>query len=355
MNRSIKIAAVCLIMAAPAQAQILGKLKNIAGKVDNAVKKTAGNVDKVTGTSVSSQIPGSDNNSYFSDNSITFSKTRNGAAEKNFTVNDNLYATVKLRKPLIDFLKSEGIENEPFYRMPVSLIYIKDNAARGEYTTVKIPKSDYGKTTLVLDILPAKGDAKSEYISGGQLKSAIARTLSSFDASSYTENEYGNRPFHFTFGQNDEYHGAFNFSVTNKAEQKIIAQRATQGQDAMGEVIASSTTLPPEFSRAGKFADPQLSMANIRKMLGGGGVTLLKVVVEDISGGDYNIKKNALDIPEYKITAKPVWVAYKDTDGKCYFTRNYFTRNYEGGGKYGPLDVAATTASQTQIACENIK
>lgn len=83
-------------------------------------------------------------------------------------------------------------------------------------------------------------------------------------------------------------------------------------------------------------------------------MTILKLTIDAAGGNDYNINKNELDIPTIKVTNKPVWLAFKE-DGKCYFTKKYFTRDYEGGGKYGQLELAASTASVTPIACENIK
>lgn len=358
MKNFIKISslAICLMSSTNAEAQILGKLKDAANKIDQAaknVKKSAKTVDNTAGTNISSKVPAGEK-SYYSDNSITFSKSRNGSAEKNFSVNDNIYATVKLDKPLINQLKDEGVDSEPFYMMPVSLVYIINGAARGEHTSVKINKEDYGKTTLVLDILPAKGDAKSQYLTGGRYKAAIARPLSAFDEYEGTEAAYGTQKFDFTFGPNDEYHGAFNFTVKNKAEQKMMASRAVDGQNAMSEAIASETTLPEQFKSSGKFSDPALSLANIRKMIEYPGMTILKLVIDSSGGSDYHINKNALDVPTLKMTNKPVWLAYKE-DGKCYFTKKYFTRDYEGGGKYGPLELAVSTANVTPIACENIK
>ena len=357
MKKLIKILAIfVLCFSVPAQAQFLNKLKEKAQKTLNKVDETAKSVDKVTGSKTSSKIPNStsDISNSFSGGSITFSKTRGGATEKNFSVNDNLYATVNLEEPLINYLKEEGEENEPFKMIPVSLIYVIDGAARGEFTSVKIPKEDYTKKTLILDILPAKGDAKSQYLNGGKYKSAIARPLSAFDALSYTEMPYGTQRFDFSFGINSEHKGSFNFTVKNKAEQKIIAKRAQEGQDAMSDAIAQETTLPAEFQKQGKFSDPQLSLANIRKMVSYPEMTILKLVIDASGGNDYHINKNELDIPTMKVTNKPVWLAYKQ-DGKCFYMKRYFTRQYEGSGKYGPLEVATTTASIVPIACENIK
>lgn len=363
MKNLIKGAAVAmLVMFAPANAQInLGKLKDkvqkVTDKVDQATKK-AGNVgskaQSVSRGDISGVTSSGGSNEFYDDNSITFSKTRGGKAEKNFTINDNIYATVTLKQPLINFLKEEGLENEPYYEMPISLVYIINRAARGEFSSVRIPKSDYNKKTLVLDILPGKGEAQSQYLAGGKYSSRIAQPLSAFDDGGLTNATYGTQQFDFTFGPNNMYHGAFNFTVKNRAEQKIMAQRVTDAQDDMGVAIAKDVQLPEQFKSSGKFSDPALSLANIRKMIEYPGMTILKLTIDPSGGSDYNINKNALDVPVLKMTNKPVWLAYKE-DGKCYFTKKYFTRNYEGGGKYGPLELATSTASVTLIACENIK
>lgn len=63
------------------------------------------------------------------------------------------------------------------------------------------------------------------------------------------------------------------------------------------------------------------------------------------------IVKNEFDIPKYKYHV--IWVAYKDTEGKCYKAPVYATYNYLGGGSY---ETSATYSADAPIemACENV-
>lgn len=334
----------------------LGKLKDKAAGALKKTEKVAEKVKQTTGKdlSVKNTVERKVNNAVSdATGNIWFSKTRDGKAEKNFTSADNIYAHIKLSKPLGEVLEDVRMNISGEVKVPTSLTYVLGNAQYGEYVTYKVSKDDLSKTEFILDILPGS-DAKSQYFQGGY-KNHIGRVFNSWDKDGMaSEIPFGSQRFEMTFVDGSMYEGAFNFTVKNKQELASVKKRIEGVDNAMDDAIASQMTLPENFKKSGKFADPALTMPKIKEMIQWEGMTILKIAIENIGGSDWNVNKDEYDLPLRKVSNKPVWVAYKDK-GKCYFTKKYFTREYEGGGKYGPVELATSTADVTPIACENIK
>lgn len=318
--------------------KVTDRVKNVTGKEVNVKKTVERKMDNaVTDATVN----------------IWFSKTRNGKAEKNFTSADNIYAHINLGKPLSEVLEDYRIKSEGDIRVTAKLTYEKNNAQYGEYSQYNVPKDELSKSEIILDVLPGN-DAKSQYYQGSY-KNHIGRVFNSWDKDGMaSEIPFGTQRFELVFIADELYSGAFNFTVKNRQELASVKQRIEGVDNAMDNAIASQTILPSNFAKSGKFADPALTMPKIREMIQWEGMTILKIAIENIGGSDWNVNKDEFDIPLRKVSNKPVWVAYKDK-GKCYFTKKYFTREYEGGGKYGPVELATSTADITPIACENIK
>lgn len=350
---------VLLIAVQFANAQILNKVKQKAKQVANEAvsgNKTSaresnsgsGNNGGVVDQAVSSVAPKAKSD-------IIFSTTRGGAAKTEFGLNDNIYGRIMLEQPLQKVLYDLDQDQEPYILIPINLVFYERNAVHGEHVRIKILKEDYTKNYIDFDIIPAVDDIKSEYYLG-ENQWTITGPINYFGDAPSGGPEFGKQEFWVNFGPNNEYKGNFYFTVNNVRESNIVKKRIEELRVGMKSAAAKTTQLPDVFNKpSAKNADPQLSFANIKKMLDAPDFRVLKMVIEENGTADYYIKKNALDVPEYKITARPVWVVYKDDKGQCKFTRYYFQRQYEGGGKYGPLEIATTTADHTLIACENVK
>lgn len=347
--------AIFAIMSFNAQINI-GRLKD---KAQNVIKKTETVTDRVrqtTGKNVNVKETVSrtiENETGGLLENIWFSKTRDGKAEKNFTSGDNIYAHIKLNKPLGQFLDDAGLDRSGENRLQVSLTYLMNNAQYGEFVTYNVSTDDLAKSELILDVLPGS-DAKSQYYMG-TYKNHIGRVFNSWDKDGMaSEIPFGPQKFTMTFIAEDLFRGSFNFTVKNRQELASVKQRVNAVDQAMDQAIAAQTVLPESFKRSGKYADPALTLANIRKMIQYDGMTILKITIDDNGSSDWNINKDEFGIPLRKVSNKPVWLAYRE-NGKCFFTKKYFTREYQGGGKYGPVELATSTADVTPIACENIK
>lgn len=356
MKRIILITAAFSIFFYTADAQLLNKIKQKAKEVaseaigpKNSESSRSNNSSAAGSNSVGNLVKPKEKTD------IIFSNIRGGTAKTEFGLNDNIYGRIMLDQPLYKTLYDQDKDQEPFVLMPINLIYLTGNVAHGEYVRLKIPKSDYNKNYIDFDILPAEGDVSSEY-SLADNKATLVGPLAYFGDASAGGPPFGRQEFWVNFGPNNEYKGNFYFTVNNIRESHAVEKRLGQLRDNVSVAAAKVQQLPPVFSQpSGKNADPQLSLANLKKMMEDPSFKILKMTIEPGGTADYNIQKNALDVPEYKITARPLWVVYKDEKGQCYFSRFYFTRDYEGGGKYGPLKIAATTAQHTLIACENVK
>lgn len=118
--------------------------------------------------------------------------------------------------------------------------------------------------------------------------------------------------------------------------------------------------LPAEFSNPATYSDPKVTNAKIAAILKRDlpNRSIIKFVVEKYNGGLWHIANNDLGIPKYRYFNPHVWVAYKE-NGKCYVGHVTLRENYSGGGTYGPLGVAFTTASNSGgdrgIDCGKIK
>jgi len=70
-----------------------------------------------------------------------------------------------------------------------------------------------------------------------------------------------------------------------------------------------------------------------------------------------SVAKDEFNLPKYRYFNPHIHMAYK-MDGQCRIVTVTLRENYEGGGNYGPLEVAYTSASQQQdrgIDCTKIK
>lgn len=339
------------------QAQLLDKIKNKVNKAADEVNRTVNRASS-TGSSTGSASGSSTstgNGSYQSSSipaDIVISNTPGGSPVKQFTTGDNIYAHIKLKTSIADYLDQQALDEPEYFHLPVNLR--GDQSGHSEFCNIRIPKAKFKQTEFDIDILPADGKNLAQYFIGDDIKTHLAMPLTYF--SDYPEaSDFVKINYTLTVGlQGDKHEGNFAFTVVNPKDLKALKQRVEKIRDNMDVAVASDTKLPEAFSKASaKNADPALSVANMKAMIQKPGMTIIKAVVGQ-GDVDYDVVTNELGVPKFKINHRQFWVAYK-FNGQCYYTRFSFLRNYEGGGKYGQLQVAATTASNVMIACENIK
>ncbi len=117
--------------------------------------------------------------------------------------------------------------------------------------------------------------------------------------------------------------------------------------------------LPPVFSNPGKLTDPNATLAKIAAILKRDlpKRQILKWVAETYDGTYWHIAKDDFGLPRYKYFNPHIWMAYK-IDGKCYVGSLTLRQVYSGGGTYGPLEVAYTSAGSLPdkgIDCIKVK
>lgn len=352
-----------------ANAQLLNKIKQKAKEVaEEAVtgsgnKATPSTQNNSNSTSVSAnginnkinkEVANKPQNIIFSKQ--PFAPNATTGTDKDFTTADNIYARLLLPATVKEVFDKDDEEDKAI-GISVALIWIKNNVARGEYNYTYVPASKFNDKFIDLDVLPAKEKANTIYFMG-PLISPISRALTSFG------DAYGSQ---IPFGDSQEFtlqvepnklglQGTFNFTVADKKDLKVLQAKIEETNNSINAAITANTQLPEIFSKpSAKNSDPQLSLANLKKMLDAPDFKVIKAVIEENGTADYSIQKNELDIPEYKFTARPLWIVYKNEKGECFFTRYYFRREYLGGGKYSALSIATTTADHTPIPCENVK
>ena len=357
MKRYLLLLLVCCGFHA-AQAQLLNKLKE---RATNAVQSAGSGMPKIGGKAgqAAADKAVSTASQATEQQSIIFSKEpfREGqttGTATDFGPTDNIYARVLLGRTIQEALEEHGKEDQPSVMMQVGLTTDVQEGfqtvTRYNYCSVVIPKADFKKKYFDLDVLPALNHITTRYVGQGNSKDHISTVFNYFGAEAPSPRfPFGKRRFKLEFGEG--LVGYFDMTVNNWKEKKPLDARIAAIRNGVDNAVAKDTKLPAVFrTGGGKFSDPQLSTANIRRLLGS---SVLKIAIEP-GNVDYNVNKNALGVPVDKVT-RPIWTVYKDDDGNCYFKKCYLIRKYEGGGKYGPLDVAATTAEEVQIACENVK
>jgi len=153
--------------------------------------------------------------------------------------------------------------------------------------------------------------------------------------------------------------GSFDLNF-NENDITKLQDNKTKVKDATRENAFRYDKLPDVFSNPGPLTDPNATSAKIAAILKRDlpDRTILKFAAEKVSGLQWNIAKDDIDIPKYKYFTPNIWVAYKADNGKCYVGTVTLRENYQGGGTYGPLQVAFTSASEQAdrgIDCVKVK
>ncbi len=117
--------------------------------------------------------------------------------------------------------------------------------------------------------------------------------------------------------------------------------------------------MPPVFSKPGPLTDPNASSIKIAAILKRDlpQRQILKWVAEKYDGPTWHIATDEYNLPKYKYFNPHIWMAYK-INGKCYVGYATLRQPYTGGGTYGQLQVAFTSAGSLPdhgIDCNKVK
>ena len=152
--------------------------------------------------------------------------------------------------------------------------------------------------------------------------------------------------------------GEFDLKFNEDDAEKILANK-DKIKETTQENAFRYDKLPAVFSNPGKLTDPNATSAQIAAILKRDlpDRQIIKWVAETYNGPYWHIANNDLGIPQYKYFNPHIWVAYK-MNGKCYVGDVTLRQVYAGGGTYGQLQVAFTSAGNVPdkgIDCINVK
>ena len=150
----------------------------------------------------------------------------------------------------------------------------------------------------------------------------------------------------------------FDFKFNEDDAGKILANK-DKIKETTQENAFRYDKLPDVFSNPGKLTDPDATTAKIAAILKRDlpDREIIKWVAETYNGPYWHIASNDLGIPKYKYFNPHIWVAYR-SNGKCYVGDVTMRQVYAGGGTYGQLEVAFTSAGNVPdkgIDCNKIK
>ncbi len=152
--------------------------------------------------------------------------------------------------------------------------------------------------------------------------------------------------------------GEFNYNFKEDDAEKILANRLTIRENILVNAFRYDK-LPPVFSNPGKLNDPNATAAKIFAILKRDlpEREIIKWVAETYNGPVWHIANDDFGLPKYKYFNPHIWMAYK-MNGKCYVGDVTLREPYSGGGTYGSLQVAFTSASSVPdkgIDCVKVK
>lgn len=296
------------------------------------------------------------------DGRIVFSNqpfTANAGTKTNFNSAEYIYAKVELNSQTVrEAFKVK--DNNPTY------LKVKTNILQGgeiihygnSREFILLPDESKNSNTLFIDVIAEASKASTLYSMLDDFSAGLGVNplVNLFRNGRHPTGDYKVRvtvyseTFNAYGSLNDEdkwpaLEGEFDYKFSEDDVEKIFAN-----DDKVTETIVANAfrydKMPPVFSNPGKLTDPNATQAKIAAILKRDlpKRQILKWVAETYDGTYWHIAKDDYGLPRYKYFNPHIWMAYK-MDGKCYIGNVTLRQVYSGGGTYGPLQVAFTSAS----------
>ncbi len=270
-----------------------------------------------------------------------------------FSLNDHIYAIAFLPKKM-KLMGEPGKDDKGlFFKYFTN---IDHNVSYTDYVQCYIDKKEYekNKAYFLMDIMP--DPAKASQWDAGMWMDKFAKL--SPRKHKFNVSVYKYQP------ADGWASGEFSIDLTGMDKAKMNAD-AKAAMTKVEENIAKNQQLPDAFKKkSAVFKDPALSVNGIKAIVkrewGSYIAQVLKVAIVNDGKNTWEVAKDDLGYPENKQNSCAIYIAYKGTDGNCYFIDQsiLFVKDYEGGGKYsstiriwGHYDLHKIV----RIACENIK
>jgi hypothetical protein len=310
---------------------------------------------------------------------IVFSNVAFGAtdagAKTSFSSSDYIYGRLELDGMTIrDAFKIKSTGDKPYLQCNVKVLKNGEETGQelGSTNFILLKAEDLGKSWFNFDILPDPAKTTSVYsmlddFSAGlgftPLYNLVNETTFPDEGKyevvvelySVAKDSWGNDQ------ESDKWplaKGSFDFGF-READIETLQNNKKKVTEMTRENAFRYESLPPVFSSPGPLNDPNATAAKISAILKRDlpERTILKFAAEKVSGTQWNIAKDDYGLPKYRYFTPDIWVAYK-LDGRCYVGTVTLREVYQGGGTFGPLQVAFTSASEQQdrgIDCTKVK
>lgn len=292
-----------------------------------------------------------------------FSSGGNPSNKTEFDATETIYARIIFDRPIKEVM--EIPEDEDGELKLYSKFLVRYTTSKGENWTslednlmfIDLEKGQKDKNYIDLDIMPSPEQATTVYRDGSSFLKWLSRV--DFEKMNEDSRYIKNGPqivsIEISGIDGDAAYGEFSLPMTLEQQKTVVEPRSRQVEAKITENVTASRQLPDDFSKpSGSFNDPELSIANIKKLLSSEHPQILKVAI-GADGIDYEVDRNDLGVIIAKYTARRIWIVYKESDGKCYFDTVSLKREYEGGGQYGGLTRVPNNFEPYGIACQNIK
>jgi hypothetical protein len=302
----------------------------------------------------------------------------NSGSKESFSSNEFIYCRLELSGNSIKdvFKIGETTKEHPYSFLNCEMEVLKDGEPVGYHKLknnhVLLSQDNLSKTSLNLDILPEPARATTLYsmlddFTAGYGYFPLYSMINPDYFPSAGKYRINVRLFSKTndlWGKEEEedkwpfVEDGFDFTL-RETDIAALNKNHQASWDLMKGNAFRYDKLPDVFSKPMKIADPKATPAKIAAILKRdlSNRIILKWVVEQYNGPLWSIAKDDFNLPKYRYFNPHIHVAYK-LEGQCRIGTVTLRENYEGGGKYGPLEVAFTSASEKQdrgIDCSKIK
>ncbi len=306
---------------------------------------------------------------------ITFSNEplTNTNGKTNFTSSEYIYGSVDLGgKTIKEFFRipdpKEGEHSYLYYIVEFQVGNAWPTENGWQYTLIK----ETNETVLNFDVLPEPSKVSTVLSGTKNFGSGLgaAPLYLMIRNQDFPKNGTYNIKIRFYYKSLDAYgneqpkekwpecKGSFSFAF-DEIDVPVLLKNGKEADAIAAENAFKMSKLPAVFSAPSKVNDPKVTPAKLAAILKRDRPerTMLKFVIGEADGELWKIAKNDLDIPRYRYFTPYIHVAYK-MDGKCYVGTVELIEEYLGGGRYGPLKVGFTSASNRKdnvIDCGKVK
>jgi len=293
---------------------------------------------------------------YFSNTPFTTSASN---TKSSFTSDEFIYARLELNAGTIkEFFKIREKDNLAYVKCKLTVLQNGEEISYGSSNDyILIKDAVKSSNAFNFDVLPDPAKVTTVYSMLDDFSAGIGfNPLSTLVMNGHypdgnykvhikiyneTTNAYGDIQSEDKFPKIED---EFDWKFKEDDAEKILANK-DKIKETTQENAFRYDKMPPVFSSPNKLTDPNATSAKILAILKRDlpERQILKWVAETYDGPYWHVATDDFGIPKYKYFNPHIWMAYK-INGKCYIGNVTLRQEYAGGGTYGQLQVAYTSA-----------